>query len=247
MDAKRIQGIFNSTVIKDIEIEILSTQHEIEKRHFNYDAGEEVIKCLLGTRKSLLNKMFVMDEESKQLLSDFNEALKAQMIEMRKRALSIYASNVNSGLLSNFRLRGKCFLGYDYSKIHPVQTMRAKKMWAVLNGSLTDYMPLYLDGVDNFVLDYEAGRENDIPSENQLLYLDEKIDNWNEELDQEMTKDMHLIYPFHNLYSHMDFSIFDLLWVRDFNIELSLESDYSTYPEDNPGDDLDWSKYDFYD
>ena len=98
MDAKRIQGIFNSTVIKDIEIEILSTQHEIEKRHFNYDAGEEVIKCLLGTRKSLLNKMFVMDEESKQLLSDFNEALKAQMIEMRKRALSIYASNVNSGL-----------------------------------------------------------------------------------------------------------------------------------------------------
>ena len=34
MDAKRIQGIFNSTVIKDIEIEILSTQHEIEKRHW---------------------------------------------------------------------------------------------------------------------------------------------------------------------------------------------------------------------
>ena len=79
MDAKRIQGIFNSTVIKDIEIEILSTQHEIDKRHFNYDAGEEVIKCLLGTRKSLLNKMFVMDEDSKQLLSDFNEALKAQI------------------------------------------------------------------------------------------------------------------------------------------------------------------------
>ena len=247
MDAKRIQGIFNSSVIKNIEIEILSTQHEVEKRHFNYDAGEEVIKCLLGTRKSLLNKMFVMDEESKQLLSDFNEALKAQMIEMRKRALSIYASNVNSGLLLCFSLRGKCFLGFDYSKIHPVQTMRAKKMWAVLNGSLTDCMPLYMDGVDNFVLDYEAGRENDIPSENQLLYLDEKIDNWNEELDQEMTKDMHLIHPFHNLYSHLDFSIFDLLWVRDFNIEISLESYYSTYPEDYPGDDLDWSNYDFYD
>ena len=123
----------------------------------------------------------------------------------------------------------------------------AKKMWAVLNGSLTDYMPLYMDGVDNFVLDYVAGRENEIPSENQLLYLDEKIDNWNDELDQEMTKDMHLIHPFHNLYSHMDFSIIDLLWVRDFNIEISLESDYNTYPQDTPGDDLDWSNYDFYD
>ena len=245
MEESKVQEIFNSTAIKDIEYEILLMQYEVEKRHFEYEAGEEVIKCLLGTRKSLLNKMFVMDEESKNLLSDFNEALKAQMIEMRKRALSIYASNVNSGLLSSFTLKGRCFMGYEYSKIHPVQTMRAKKMWAVLNGSLADYMPLYMDGVDIFELDYSEGNDCDFPSENQLLYLDEKIDNWNDELDQEMTKDMHLIHPFHNLYSHMDFSIFDLLWVRDFNIELSLESDYSTYPEDYPGDDLDWSKYDF--
>ena len=245
METSKVQEIFNSTAIKDIEYEILLMQHEVEKRHFEYEAGEEVIKCLLGTRKSLLNKMFVMDEESKNLLSDFNEALKAQMIEMRKRALSIYASNVNSGLLSSFTLKGRCFMGYEYSKIHPVQTMRAKKMWAVLNGSLADYMPLYMDGVDNFELDYVEGSECVFPSENHMLYLDEKIDNWNDELDQEMTKDMHLIHPFHNLYSHLYFSIFDLLWVRDFNIELSLESDYSTYPEDDPGDDLDWKKYDF--
>ena len=245
MDARKVQEIFNSTTIKEIENEILLKQHEIEKRHFEYEAGEEVIKCLLSTRKTLLNQMFVMDEDNKKLLSGFNEALKAQMIEMRKRALSIYASNVNSGLMSSFTLKGKCFMGYEYSKIHPVQTMRAKKMWAVLNGTLADYMPLYIDGAANFELDYAEGRDCEIPSENQMLYLDEKIDNWNDELDYEMTKDMHLIHPFHNLYSHMDFSIFDLLWVRDFNIELSLESDYSTYPEDDLGDDLDWSKYDF--
>lgn len=245
METSKVQEIFNSTAIKDIENEILLMQHEIERRRYNYEVGEEVIECLLGTRTHLLNKMFVMDEESKQLLSDFNEALKAQMIEMRKRAISLYKSNVNSGLLSSFTLKGKCFMGYEYSKIHPVQTMRAKKMWAVLNGSLADYMPLYMDGVDIFELDYSEGNDCDFPSENQLLYLDEKIDNWNDELDQEMTKDMHLIHPFHNLYSHMDFSIFDLLWVRDFNIELSLESDYSKYPEEYPSADLDWTKYDF--
>ena len=247
MDARKVQEIFNSTAIREVENEILLMQHEIERRRYNYEVGEEVIECLLGTRTHLLNKMFVMDEESKQLLSDFNEALKAQMIEMRKRAISLYKSNVNSGLLSSFTLKAKCFMGYEYSKIHPVQTIRAKKMWAVLNGSLADYMPLYIDGVDNFELDYVEGSECVFPSENQMLYLDEKIDNWNDELDQEMTKDMHLIHPFHNLYSHMDFSVFDLLWVRDFNIELSLESDYSTSPQDIPGDDLDWSNYDFYD
>ena len=112
MEESKVQEIFNSTAIKDIEYEILLMQYEVEKRHFEYEAGEEVIKCLLGTRKSLLNKMFVMDEESKNLLSDFNEALKAQMIEMRKRALSIYASNVNSGLLSSFTLKGRCFMGF---------------------------------------------------------------------------------------------------------------------------------------
>lgn len=245
MEARKVQEIFNSAVVKDIENEILMMQHEIERKRYNYEVGEEVIECLLGTRKHLLNKMFVMDEESKQLLSDFNEALKAQMIEMRKRAISLYKSNVNSGLLSSFTLKAKCFMGYEYSKIHPIQTMRAKKMWAVLNGSLADYMPLYMDGVDNFELDYVEGSDSVFPSENQILYLDEEIDNWNDELDQEMTKDMHLIHPFHNLYSHLDFSIFDLLWVRDFNIELSLESDYSTFPEDYSGDDLDWSKYDF--
>ena len=245
MDARKVQEIFNSTAIREVENEILLMQHEIERRRYNYEVGEEVIECLLGTRTHLLNKMFVMDEESKQLLSDFNEALKAQMIEMRKRAISLYKSNVNSGLLSSFTLKAKCFMGYEYSKIHPVQTIRAKKMWAVLNGSLADYMPLYIDGVDNFELDYVEGSECVFPSENQMLYLDEKIDNWNDELDQEMNKDMHLIHPFHNLYSHLDFSIFDLLWVRDFNIELSLVSDYSTYPKDYPSDDLDWSKYDF--
>ena len=38
-------------------------------------------------------------------------------------------------------------------------------------------------------------------------------------------------YPFHNLYEHTSFSIFDLLWVRDFNVEISVEYDYATYKE----------------
>ena len=44
-----------------------------------------------------------------------------------------------------------------------------------------------------------------------MLYLSEKTDNWNEGLNPELTSDMHLIYPFHNLYEHTCFSIFDLI------------------------------------
>ena len=34
METSKVQEIFNSTAIKDIENEILLMQHEIEKRHF---------------------------------------------------------------------------------------------------------------------------------------------------------------------------------------------------------------------
>ena len=247
MDKSKVQDIFNSTAVRDIELEIVSMQHDIEKKRFSSVGGQEVIKCLLGTRRTLLNHMFVMDEDYKDLLYDFNEALKAQMIEMRRRAITMFESTIKGGIHSYYELKAKCFLGYEYSKIHPVQTMRAKKMWAIMNGSLDDYMPLYWDGVQSFTLEYRDGKMYHIPSENEMLYLEDKFDNWNDELDSEMTKDMHLIYPFHNLYSHMEFSIFDLLWVRDFNIEINIEADYDTYPNDNPGDDIDWEKCDYYD
>lgn len=39
----------------------------------------------------------------------------------------------------------------------------------------------------------------------------------------------------------------DLLWVRDFNIEITTASDYDSYPEgDNKYDDIDWNKFDYY-
>ena len=247
LDKSKVQDIFNSTAVRDVEIEILNTQYEMEKRRYSSEAGEQVIKTLLGTRRTLLNHMFVMDEQSKQLLSDFNEALKAQMIEMRQKAITLFESTIASNVPASFDLKAKCFLGYEYSKIHPVQTIRAKKMWAVMNGTLDDYMPLYWDGAWAFDMEYRNGKMGHIPSENEMLYLDDNLDNWNDELDLEMTKDMHLIHPFHNLYSHMEFSIFDLLWVRDFNIEINIEADYDTYSTDSHGDDLDWVKYDYYD
>ena len=59
-----------------------------------------------------------------------------------------------------------------------------------------------------------------------------------------MTKDIHQVYPFHALFTDMDFSIYDLLWVRDFNIEITTESDYGSYPEgENKYDVIDGKKY----
>lgn len=127
-------------------------------------------------------------------------------------------------------------MGYEYPKNHPIQTYRAKAIWCVLNGTWDDYIPLYSDGVDG---GFRLYGDEEPPSEIQFLYYEEDLDNWNEGLDREMTKDMHLTRVFHNLYDHMEFSIFDLLWVRDFNIEVSVEVDSSSYPTGYEYEDID--------
>ena len=112
-------------------------------------------------------------------------------------------------------------------------------MWNVLNGSYDEFMPLYKDGAD---LIYYSGRET-IPSEKEVVYLSEETENWNEGLDREKTKDMKLCYAFHNLYAHTTFSIFDLLWVRDFYIDINVEASHCTGSDD--WDDIHWKEYDY--
>ena len=236
--------IFNTTAVRSVEEQILSLYHETERNHWYNEENKKAIRSLLEVRKQILDSMFVMDEHSKQLLAEFNEAMKQQMAEMRKRAIDIYNNVYRPDIIGHIDVICKCFMGYEYSKIHPVQTMRAKKMWAVLNGSLDDYIFLYHeDGVDSFLISSDDPK---IASENDFLYLNEVPVNWNGGLDRELTSDMHLTYAFHNLFSHLDFSIYDLLWVRDFNIEIHVEYDYHTYDNDDYGDDLDWEKCDYF-
>ena len=51
--------------------------------------------------------------------------------------------------------------------------------------------------------------------------------NWNELLDQELTKDLHIIQQFHNLFDHTKFALTDFIFFRDFVLE------YSTIIEEN--------------
>ena len=140
-----VQEIFNTTAVRDVELEILNLQLDNERKHYDGPEGF-AIEHLLGVRCHLLNSMFVLDERNKQLLAEFNEALRIQILETRKRVITLFNSVSESGITGDFEVTGKCFLGYEYSKIHPVQTIRAKKMWAILNGSIDKYIPLYEDG-----------------------------------------------------------------------------------------------------
>ena len=56
---------------------------------------------------------------------------------------------------------------------------------------------------------------------------------------------MSLYHSFHNINTHTAFSIFDLLWVRDFYIDINAESSHYTGSDDC--DDIDWKDFDYND
>ena len=196
-----VQEVFYSVAVKAIEEEIIRvavSEKRIPFNIYNYDKKAKfAIEHLLRVRKTVLDELFVMTPEYKQLLAEFNEALIGKLLEMRQRVLQLRESCPSDGM----DYKGSVFLNVKYPEFHPVQTMRAKAIWAMLTDTDDSCM------------------------------------------DREMTGDMHLCYAFHNLYDHCLFSIFDLLWVRDFFITVSSESYDCLGIADE--DEIDWHKAQF--
>ena len=58
---------------------------------------------------------------------------------------------------------------------------------------------------------------------NEIIYIGESKDNWNEGLDTNLTKDLNLIYPFHNLFEHTIFALTDFIYCQDFIFHISCD------------------------
>ena len=162
-----VKEIFDHPDVKAVEIEILDILTD-EKHYREGNDSKLAVQHLLSVRKRIINGMFEWTDEHFSLLSEFNNALVHAQCEMRER-LSRLSESVNETGLENLEFQGKVFLSYKYSEIHPVQSIRARKMWNVLNGSYDDFMPLYKDGVNGI---YFKGQKT-IPSEKEAVYLSE--------------------------------------------------------------------------
>ncbi len=131
--------------------------------------------------------------------------------------MGLYFREVNLHTNEKVRVEARCYIKKDYPASHPIKTARAKFLWAILNGTYGCYDSKYEDGVMGFVYKFYNQKE---VSENNLLFMNRKSCNWNDGFDKDLTHDMHLTYGMYNLYYHCKFSIFVLLWIRDFNSEV---------------------------
>ena len=95
-------------------------------------------------------------------------------------------------------------------------------IWEILTASGLN--PLYDDdGCGGLLLGNKDGLNyKSLNGYLNIGYYESEEDNWNEGLDREWSKQMHLVYAFHNLYEHLNFSLYDLIYVRDFDIDINL-------------------------
>lgn len=203
--------------IRCIEEEILNVFNDNWSKYPECD-------CLLTVRKDIINKRALAHQE--EILPDiiaFNDALREALREMYDRAHLIWNSIKENKTFGDYmELTAKCYLGYDYPASHPIQGDDRDDLWCAICDS--GWNPLYEDGVTLPTLTFPSNVDE---SFDYLTGLDCPPPNWNEGLDQELTKDLHLIQPFHHLFDHMNFAITDFIYVRQFETEINIEIEKS--------------------
>lgn len=196
--------------IECIEKEIIYSFHDSR----DYEA-------LLSLRRDIINH--VVKANLSEFLPDiivFNDKLTAALHEMYERAHAIWESiEGNLSLYDDVVLTAHCYLDHNYPASHPVQGKDRQELWDALCSD--DNNILYYNGITlkDLVLPRDSG-----VSFQSYIGMDCPPPNWNQGLDMELTKNLHLIQQFKHLFLDMKFAITDFIYVRDFDIRINLET-----------------------
>ncbi len=206
--------------ISDYSIEAI--EREIVQRYNDYRCYGSDDDVLLSLRKHIINKKVLANQE--ELLPDiisFNDALREALHEMYERAHRIWdkmIQNIDETDGEEMELTAKCYFDFNYPKLHPIQGKDRQELWhALCDGDLN---PMYADGISILTLTFPRDEGYTFDS---FIGMDCPPPNWNEGLDPVLTKDLHLISQFHNLFQHMEFAITDFIYVRKFRTEINIE------------------------
>ena len=183
-----------------------------------YEANDDY---LLSLRRSIINKKVLAHQ--KDILPDivaFNDALREALREMYDRAHRVWKKVIDvmdetDG--EEMELTAKLYFDYTYPELHPLQGEDRQDLWDALCDS--DLNPIYADGVSVLTLTFPRDERQTFET---FIGMDCPPPNWNEGLDQELTKDLHLINQFHTLFQHMNFALTDFIYVRKFKTEINI-------------------------
>lgn len=210
-----IKEILQDCALQELEKQIIiAYDGPISKNH---DYTDE--RCLLEVRKTIINHRVLQHLDL--LLPDiiaFNDTMSEALREMFDKAHAVYEANKGFG--EDVEVEACCYLSNDYPALHPVQGENRQELWNALQDS--GWNLLYEYGV-SFPLQLRGNDDPDSNDFDEFIGMNCPPPNWNEGLDQELTKDLHLIQAFHNLFDHNDFAITDFIYCREFYYEIKVE------------------------
>ena len=210
-----IKEILQDCALQELEKQIIiAYDGPISKNH---DYTDE--RCLLEARKNIINHRVLQHQDL--LLPDiiaFNDAIREALREMFDKAHAVYEANKGFG--EDVEVEACCYLSNDYPALHPVQGEDRQNLWDALQDS--GWNQLYDSGV-SFPLKLTGNYDRVFNDFDDFIGMKCPPPKWNEGLDQELTKDLHLIQAFHNLFDHTDFAITDFIYCRDFYYEIKVE------------------------
>lgn len=172
-------------------------------------------------REQVVRLVNVIKEDFLPDIIAFNDALREALREMYDRAHRIWdkmIENIDETDGEEMELTAKCYFDADNPALHPIQGGDRQELWYALCDE--DLNPLYADGISILTLTFPRDEGCTFDS---FIGMDCPPPNWNEGLDPELTKDLHLISQFHNLFQHMSFAITDFIYVRRFRTEINIE------------------------
>ncbi|MBO7477191.1 MAG: hypothetical protein J6U04_04575 [Salinivirgaceae bacterium] len=194
--------------IRVIEDKILQLYN---RRDFDDYTKVDAFLDVLEERKKLINKKVLQNQAD--ILPDiiaFNDALTNALRDLYNRALNVYNILKTNKSLGKLGITANCYLG-DYPKNHPVQGNDREDFWFAIRAR--NWYPG--NSIELQTCDLSYSFESNFG-------LDCQPYNWNEGLDPELTKDLHLTLPFHFLFTESYYAITDLIYVRQFHTEINV-------------------------
>ena len=178
---------------------------------------ETAVQKGLELRRKMLEDAFGYTGENKELLRVFCARLNDAVISLYRKAWPLYEQLNEVDMTNDITLVAK--LRMVYPELHPVQDMEEQEVWKALQ----EYR--YNPGVDDaFNLMHRAGHQ-EVYDEKAILQLQPKEQPWDEQLPEEWNQDLPLTMLFHHWHSHSFFSLYDLMYIRDFEGCLRIELD----------------------
>ena len=212
-----LKDFLTSNTIKTIEDEIIWVMKTQYTRH------DESInaKNLLKVRKKIINTFLLnYQKELLPVIVDFNENLIKHLHKLYCKVANTYDLLLKNNKGDYINVQGEWGFDNTYPKNHSVQNNTRQTFWE----ALTDSQNNNIFSEINFM----SSIDRDItPSFNEVIYLGESKDNWNEGLDENLTKDLNLSHPFHDLFDHSNFALTDFIYCQDFIFNISCDMSVS--------------------